>query len=69
VFGRDVCSNFAGSFAGGLDYVWYSAERLRVTRVMEQIDYETLTASTALPNPQYSSDHIALMCEFELSVR
>ena len=68
VFGKDFYSNFTAAFVGILDYIWHTADRLRVTRVLEQIDHETLTAYTALPSPQYSSDHIALMSEFELSL-
>ena len=69
VLGPGVCTNFTGAFSGVLDYIWYTAERLRAVRVMEQVDRATLTAHTALPSPQYSSDHIALMCEFELTMR
>eukprot|EP00802_Teleaulax_amphioxeia_P011298 Tamp_11330.p1 GENE.Tamp_11330~~Tamp_11330.p1 ORF type:complete len:542 (-),score=113.37 Tamp_11330:214-1839(-) len=69
MLGKDFYSNFTGSFVGILDYIWHTAERLRVTRILEQIDHDTLTAYTALPSPQYSSDHIALMTEFELSLR
>lgn len=69
MLGKDFYSNFTGGFVGILDYIWHTAERLRVTRILEQIDHDTLTAYTALPSPQYSSDHIALMTEFELSLR
>lgn len=69
MLGKDFYSNFTGAFVGILDYIWHTAERLRVTRILEQIDHDTLTAYTALPSPQYSSDHIALMTEFELSLR
>ena len=37
---------------GILDYIWHTAERLRVMRILEQIDHDTLTAYTALPSPQ-----------------
>jgi len=67
MLGKDFCSNYTSAFVGVLDYIWHTAERLRVTRILEQIDHDTLTAYTALPSPQYSSDHIALMAEFELS--
>jgi len=67
MMGKDFYSNFTGGFVGVLDYLWHTAERLRVTRILQQIDHDTLTAFTALPSPQYSSDHIALMAEFELS--
>ena len=69
MLGKDFYSNFTGAFVGILDYIWHTAERLRVTRILEQIDQDTLTAYTALPSPQYSSDHFALMTEFELSLR
>ncbi|EKX31012.1 hypothetical protein GUITHDRAFT_149551, partial [Guillardia theta CCMP2712] len=66
--GKDFYSNFTATFTGILDYIWHTADRLRVTRVLEQIDHITLTAYTALPSPQYSSDHIALMAELEFSI-
>ncbi len=67
MLGKDFYSNYTGAFVGVLDYIWHTAERLRVTRILEQIDHDTLTAFSALPSPQYSSDHIALMAEFELA--
>jgi len=65
--GKDIITNYTAGFVGVLDYIWYTAERLRATRVLDQVDAETLAAHTALPSPQYSSDHIALAAEFELS--
>jgi CCR4-NOT transcription complex subunit 6 len=64
--GKDIISNYTAGFVGVLDYIWYTAERLRATKVLEQVESDTLSACTALPSPQYSSDHIALLTEFEL---
>ena len=53
MMGKDFYSNFTGGFVGVLDYLWHTAERLRVTRVLQQIDHDTLTAFTvrAAPHP------------------
>mmetsp|Transcript_43214 Transcript_43214/g.105761 ORF Transcript_43214/g.105761 Transcript_43214/m.105761 type:complete len:582 (+) Transcript_43214:94-1839(+) len=66
VLGKDFYSNYTAGFIGVLDYIWHTADRLRPTRILEQVDNETLSAHTALPSPMYSSDHVALMAEFEL---
>ena len=64
--GGSFVTNFTHNFAGILDYIWYSPERFVVTSILEPVDEESLQAYTALPNPKYPSDHIALLCELEL---
>jgi CCR4-NOT transcription complex subunit 6 len=41
-----------------------SADSLVVESLLELLDEESLRKDTALPSPEWSSDHIALLAEF-----
>lgn len=41
-----------------------SADSLTVESLLELLDEESLRKDTALPSPEWSSDHIALLAEF-----
>lgn len=41
-----------------------SADTLTVESLLELLDEESLRKDTALPSPEWSSDHIALLAEF-----
>lgn len=60
-------TNLTRSFKGCIDYIWYSADSLEVTHLLEAFD-ETQASfakhGCALPNPHSSSDHICLMSAF-----
>lgn len=51
-------------FFGTLDYIFYSADSLTVESLLELLDQDSLRKNTALPSPEWSSDHIALLAEF-----
>ena len=61
-------TNYTGHFKGALDYIWYSADRLAPTAVLdipsqEEMD-EILGTSTAMPCSKYPSDHFSMCCDF-----
>ncbi|XP_010267941.1 PREDICTED: carbon catabolite repressor protein 4 homolog 1-like isoform X2 [Nelumbo nucifera] len=59
-------TNFTDNFSGTLDYILYTADRLMVEGLLELLDQESLKKHTALPSPEWSSDHIALMAKFRV---
>ncbi|XAR70051.1 Poly(A)-specific ribonuclease [Bertholletia excelsa] len=56
-------------FTGTLDYIFYSADSLTVESLLELLDEDSLRKDTALPSPEWSSDHIALLAEFRCKTR
>lgn len=56
-------------FTGTLDYIFYTADSLTVESLLELLDEESLRKDTALPSPEWSSDHIALLAEFRCKSR
>ncbi|KAK9055437.1 hypothetical protein SSX86_026520 [Deinandra increscens subsp. villosa] len=56
-------------FIGTLDYIFYSADSLTVESLLELLDEDSLRKDTALPSPEWSSDHIALLAEFRCKPR
>lgn len=46
-----------------------SADSLTVESLLELLDEESLRKDTALPSPEWSSDHIALLAEFRCKPR
>ncbi|KAG6542221.1 hypothetical protein Mapa_016349 [Marchantia paleacea] len=57
-------TNCTRDFLGTLDYIFYTADSLAVESLLELLDEESLRKDTALPSPEWSSDHIALLAEF-----
>ncbi|KAI3694576.1 hypothetical protein L1987_77543 [Smallanthus sonchifolius] len=57
-------TNCTRDFIGTLDYIFYSADSLTVESLLELLDEDSLRKDTALPSPEWSSDHIALLAEF-----
>ncbi|XP_015969272.1 carbon catabolite repressor protein 4 homolog 1 [Arachis duranensis] len=57
-------TNVTRDFIGSLDYIFYTADSLVVESLLELLDEESLRKDTALPSPEWSSDHIALLAEF-----
>jgi CCR4-NOT transcription complex subunit 6 len=45
-------------------FVYFLADSLTVQSLLELVDEESLRKDTALPSPEWSSDHIALLAEF-----
>ncbi|WOL04200.1 carbon catabolite repressor protein [Canna indica] len=56
-------------FIGTVDYIFYSADSLMVESLLELLDEENLRKDTAIPSPEWSSDHIALLAEFRCKPR
>lgn len=53
-----------------LDYIFYSATSLVPVSLLElPTEEETKNQYTGMPNPQWSSDHIALLAEFQYRKR
>mmetsp|Transcript_4568 Transcript_4568/g.7073 ORF Transcript_4568/g.7073 Transcript_4568/m.7073 type:complete len:675 (+) Transcript_4568:56-2080(+) len=63
--GMPKYTNYTGHFVGEIDYVLYTPERIRLRSFLQLVPEEKVSEFTALPNQQWSSDHVALMCEFE----
>ncbi|KAE8731144.1 Carbon catabolite repressor protein 4-like protein 2 [Hibiscus syriacus] len=57
-------TNCTRDFIGTLDYILYTADSLTVESLLELLDENSLRKDTALPSPEWSSDHIALLAEF-----
>lgn len=62
-------TNFSRDFLGTLDYIFYTADSLSVEALLELVDEESLRKDTALPSPEWSSDHIALLVRFQIKYR
>lgn len=52
-----------------IDWFAVSADSLTVESLLELLDEESLRKDTALPSPEWSSDHIALLAEFRCKSR
>eukprot|EP00249_Psilotum_nudum_P023553 c28921_g1_i1 orf=356-2137(+) len=64
-----VFTNCTRDFLGTLDYIFYTADSLLVESLLELLDEESLRKDTALPSPEWSSDHIALLVKFRIKQR
>lgn len=62
-------TNCTRDFIGTHDYIFYSADSLTVESLLELLDEDSLRKDTALPSPEWSSDHIALLVEFRCKPR
>ncbi|KAG2549144.1 carbon catabolite repressor protein 4 homolog 1-like isoform X2 [Panicum virgatum] len=62
-------TNCTRDFIGTVDYIFYTADSLTVESLLELLDEESLRKDTALPSPEWSSDHIALLAEFRCKPR
>ena len=61
--GTPTYTNYVTSFQGCLDYIYIDADQLKTTRVIPLPSHEEVTRFTALPNPVFPSDHLALVCD------
>ncbi|CAL9051429.1 unnamed protein product [Musa banksii] len=62
-------TNCTKDFVGTVDYIFYTADSLMVESLLELLDEESLRKDTAIPSPQWSSDHIALLAQFRCKHR
>uniref|UniRef100_A0A7S2RJ55 Endonuclease/exonuclease/phosphatase domain-containing protein n=1 Tax=Rhizochromulina marina TaxID=1034831 RepID=A0A7S2RJ55_9STRA len=62
-----VYTNYTQVFQGVLDYIWYSGQHLRPLGVLEVPTEEAIhSVGQALPNVQYSSDHVLMSVDLQL---
>lgn len=62
-----IFTNYSADFNGTLDYIFYTANSLVPASLLELPDKSVAAGQSGnggLPNPQWGSDHIALMAEF-----
>lgn len=75
--GEPTFTNFTDSFKGTLDYIFIfkstpeedaAANRrtLTPTKIMHLPFLELLTSHVALPNDIFASDHVSILCEFQI---
>lgn len=62
-------TNCTRDFLGTLDYIFFTVDSLAVESLLELLDEDNLRKDTALPSPEWSSDHIALLAEFRCTPR
>ncbi|CAH8392504.1 unnamed protein product [Eruca vesicaria subsp. sativa] len=62
-------TNCTRDFIGTHDYIFYTADTLMVESLLELLDEDGLRKDTALPSPEWSSSHIALLAEFRCMPR
>ncbi|KAL1303184.1 hypothetical protein AAFC00_006609 [Neodothiora populina] len=62
-------TNYTTSFAGVLDYIWYSTNTLSVVGLLGDIDKQYLSRVPGFPHIYHPSDHISLMTEFVVKPR
>ncbi|KAL1189809.1 Carbon catabolite repressor-like protein [Cardamine amara subsp. amara] len=62
-------TNCTRDFLGTHDYIFYTADTLMVESLLELLDEDGLRKDTALPSPEWSSNHIALLAEFRCMPR
>ena len=60
-------TNYVNGFSETLDYIFVErSEKLAPVKILKLPHESEITASTALPNEAYSSDHIGLMCVLKI---
>ncbi|PXF48109.1 Carbon catabolite repressor protein 4-like [Gracilariopsis chorda] len=69
-------TNYTHNFVGVLDYIWFGADSVLPVAILEIPDERSLFGKEAetdsedgIPNAQWSSDHVALVAEFQLVKR
>mmetsp|Transcript_35685 Transcript_35685/g.43022 ORF Transcript_35685/g.43022 Transcript_35685/m.43022 type:complete len:566 (+) Transcript_35685:143-1840(+) len=64
-------TNYSGEFNGTLDYIFYTANSLQPTSLLELPTKEEVLSgnSVGLPSPNWPSDHIAMMAEFSFKMQ
>ncbi|XP_018007908.1 2',5'-phosphodiesterase 12-like [Hyalella azteca] len=64
--GTPKYTNYAMSFQGCLDWIFYRTDSLRVENVVPMPSDEQVKAHTALPSPLFPSDHLALVAQLTI---
>lgn len=60
-------TNYTRDFKGKIDYVFYDFTKLQVVEKERLPDEAELAKEVALPNSQFPSDHVPLICTFMLN--
>ncbi|GAB4839604.1 hypothetical protein Ancab_029127 [Ancistrocladus abbreviatus] len=61
--GEPLATSCHSKFMGTVDYIWHT-EGLIPVRVLETLPIDVLRKLGGLPNKNWGSDHLALVCEF-----
>ncbi|CAI8594860.1 unnamed protein product [Vicia faba] len=61
--GEPLATSYHSKFMGTVDYIWHSEELIPV-RVLETLPIDILRRTRGLPNENWGSDHLAVVCEF-----
>ncbi|CAI5722052.1 unnamed protein product [Hyaloperonospora brassicae] len=56
-------------FVGTLDYIFYRSHRMRPVALMEIMSIEDASREVALPSAISPSDHVPLLCEFQILLK
>ena len=61
-------TNYTGHFVGTLDFLFFTPDSIIPVGTLEILDETRLLAEgdTALPSPRWSSDHVAIMADFDV---
>jgi mRNA deadenylase 3'-5' endonuclease subunit Ccr4 len=62
-----IFTHYIRGFIGSLDYIWASKNDLIATECAEMPSVEQITENIAMPSQHLPSDHVALVCEFQLA--
>ena len=62
-------TNYTPTFAGVIDYIWYSTNNLEAVGILGPPDYPVLKRVPGSPKYHFPSDHIHLMAEFAFKAR
>jgi CCR4-NOT transcription complex subunit 6 len=63
-------TNFGADFSGTLDYVFYTANSLVPTKLLELPEKpDVMSNGHGMPNNNWSSDHVSLMAEFSFKAQ
>ena len=58
-------TNYVCGFHDVLDYIFFDPSHVRCTRTVTLPGRDEVTELSALPNPKFPSDHLALVCDLE----
>ncbi|MCJ1477503.1 Glucose-repressible alcohol dehydrogenase transcriptional effector [Lambiella insularis] len=62
-------TNYTADFSGCLDYIWHSANTLRVKQLLGNVDTEYLLKVPGFPHFHFPSDHLPLFAEFSIEAK
>jgi CCR4-NOT transcription complex subunit 6 len=63
--GEPKYTNYTANFVGVLDYIFFTKQNLIVSSVVDVSAEKEVSSQTAIPNPQFPSDHVSLIAEIQ----